>query len=894
MITNKIIIIDLIHIRKRRVRCLPNDVLEHELVIFKLRIYCTSFPPISLFSVILKVVATLIRQSKQTESLIEVKKLFLSDMTLLCNSNRENRRTVLQMSVWQEWLIAMAYIHPKNTEEQKISDMVYSLFRMLLHHAIKHEYGGWRVWVDTLAIVHSKVSYEEFKLQFAQMYEHYERQRTDNITDPALRQARPISTISGWEREEQQQQQHHQHHQHQQQQQLEHTHMHHQQQRHAALPAATIQEVPVKDEESVGSLEDVPPVEEEVEESEDVESTPQELNAPGDVNEPANCVCTSEENAVEEELTKEAVQSEELTKSKISNISDVYNEHIKSEVIVTSIVESPAMAVTCNGSASCSSTGASASSTPAKSNTSGGQDALSQTLNLKSEDLEEIELATAKMAAGTTADDELVQQVLHNSEKALQDCKIAADEMQEASSVLKDEEIELAVNEVVQGVLKNEKKQTTKELSTEQSHTTPQKTDEDNVSLLNTKNLLNNNAEELKTTTKTNNNNTNDINEAIANSESNENANNSVADLLTQASDIIKTQQKTEDNKTDENTLNNNNTNTAEPKNDEHKTSKLAIVVAKEHEHELMDVSSSLSTTVETTEEISSLSPETTVSSASITEENLLGLTESSTVDNENIIAEAMVKDIVDKLIDQAVDASVAEDRARKETNNNEIVEKAKNDVSEEAVSEAAKRIVKDVLTAALDQVETEATAAQTVTRTEEANEPEVEATEENVTDIVQTVVNDLLEQTVNAVEETIEPTVAAVVSTDELIAEIAEPLALPATVELPVEKPLAAIPLRVAKEVDSTTQTTPKNEPNDGAVGLLDIEAVEELVEHTEEETQSTHEELQDDMAQVDDRQTKHTTASTQVENNHFGKCQPPLVFCEVSFLLQKLRQMK
>lgn len=109
---------------------------------------------------ILKVVATLVRQSKQTEQLLDVKKLFLSDMTLLCNNNRENRRTVLQMSVWQEWLIAMAYIHPKNTEEQKISDMVYSLFRMLLHHAIKHEYGGWRVWVDTLAIVHSKVSFD--------------------------------------------------------------------------------------------------------------------------------------------------------------------------------------------------------------------------------------------------------------------------------------------------------------------------------------------------------------------------------------------------------------------------------------------------------------------------------------------------------------------------------------------------------------------------------------------------------------------------------------------------------------------------------------------------------------------------------------------------------------
>jgi hypothetical protein len=35
---------------------------------------------------------------------------------------------------------------------------------MLLHHAIKHEYGGWRVWVDTLAIVHSKVREDIFVL----------------------------------------------------------------------------------------------------------------------------------------------------------------------------------------------------------------------------------------------------------------------------------------------------------------------------------------------------------------------------------------------------------------------------------------------------------------------------------------------------------------------------------------------------------------------------------------------------------------------------------------------------------------------------------------------------------------------------------------------------------
>ncbi|CAG0917437.1 unnamed protein product [Notodromas monacha] len=148
---------------------------------------------------ILKVVATLIRRSKETSSLLEVKRLFLSDMTMLCNSNRDNRRTVLQMSVWQEWLIAMAYIHPKNDEQRKISDMVYSLFRMLLHHALKYEYGGWRVWVDTLAIVHAKVAQEEFKLQYTEMYRMYESRRADNITDPAVRQKRPISTICGWE-----------------------------------------------------------------------------------------------------------------------------------------------------------------------------------------------------------------------------------------------------------------------------------------------------------------------------------------------------------------------------------------------------------------------------------------------------------------------------------------------------------------------------------------------------------------------------------------------------------------------------------------------------------------------------------------------------------------------
>lgn len=69
------------------------------------------------------------------------------------------------MSVWQEWLISLAYVHPENEQETEISGLVYRLFGVLLHHAIRLEYGGWRVWVDTLAIAHSKVSWEQFRRQ---------------------------------------------------------------------------------------------------------------------------------------------------------------------------------------------------------------------------------------------------------------------------------------------------------------------------------------------------------------------------------------------------------------------------------------------------------------------------------------------------------------------------------------------------------------------------------------------------------------------------------------------------------------------------------------------------------------------------------------------------------
>lgn len=55
-------------------------------------------------------------------------------------------------------MLSLCYFHPKNADEQKITEMVYTIFRILLYHAVKYEWGGWRVWVDTLAITHSKVS----------------------------------------------------------------------------------------------------------------------------------------------------------------------------------------------------------------------------------------------------------------------------------------------------------------------------------------------------------------------------------------------------------------------------------------------------------------------------------------------------------------------------------------------------------------------------------------------------------------------------------------------------------------------------------------------------------------------------------------------------------------
>ncbi|XP_062414153.1 neurobeachin a isoform X1 [Pungitius pungitius] len=143
---------------------------------------------------ILKVVATLLKSSSPSAELMEVRRLFLSDMIKLFSNSRENRRCLLQCSVWQDWMFSLGYINPKNPEEQKITEMVYNIFRILLYHAIKYEWGGWRVWVDTLSIAHSKVTYEAHKEYLAKMYEEYQRQEEENMKKG---KKGCVSTISG-------------------------------------------------------------------------------------------------------------------------------------------------------------------------------------------------------------------------------------------------------------------------------------------------------------------------------------------------------------------------------------------------------------------------------------------------------------------------------------------------------------------------------------------------------------------------------------------------------------------------------------------------------------------------------------------------------------------------
>ncbi|XP_026159212.1 lipopolysaccharide-responsive and beige-like anchor protein isoform X3 [Mastacembelus armatus] len=141
---------------------------------------------------ILKVIAALLKNSPPSTECMEVRRVFLSDMIILFSNSRENRRSLLQCSVWQEWMLSLCFINPQNNEEQKITEMVYAIFRILLYHAIKYEWGGWRVWVDTLSITHSKVTFEQHKESLSRMFRQYQQQESA----ASVSTVRTISAVS--------------------------------------------------------------------------------------------------------------------------------------------------------------------------------------------------------------------------------------------------------------------------------------------------------------------------------------------------------------------------------------------------------------------------------------------------------------------------------------------------------------------------------------------------------------------------------------------------------------------------------------------------------------------------------------------------------------------------
>jgi hypothetical protein len=147
---------------------------------------------------VLKVITALIKNSPpKSPQTVRIKKQFLNDLIGLCVASRENRRTLLQMSVWQEFLIGMAHVYPVDTDEIEITDLVFKAFKILLHHAVKFEYGGWRVWIDTLSILHSRVSKEEYQLKMSKLYEDYEKNKDSAAATMMAEQAVDVSNGGG-------------------------------------------------------------------------------------------------------------------------------------------------------------------------------------------------------------------------------------------------------------------------------------------------------------------------------------------------------------------------------------------------------------------------------------------------------------------------------------------------------------------------------------------------------------------------------------------------------------------------------------------------------------------------------------------------------------------------
>lgn len=244
------------------------------------------------------------------------------------------------------------------------------------------------------------------------MYEHYERNRADNLTDPALRRERPISTISGWDRERG---------------------------ADAKTDEAASDEAAVS--AALKAIDDTTHSNGQADTPERALANKGEQIDDADVDvEPVTAVGDGDENS---STAADGGADKAKPLSSISNISQVYNEQLSGQTA----------AAACNGDVARpedeSADGAAAAEQPNEPAGTTGADALRQALEIDGYD--------DSVEDNKEIVDEIVKEILAKSESALDDCKRELDEShlsqpETTSPVIKDEEIEQAVNEVVKGV----------------------------------------------------------------------------------------------------------------------------------------------------------------------------------------------------------------------------------------------------------------------------------------------------------------------------------------------------------------------------------------------------------------------------------------------------------
>ena len=83
-------------------------------------------------------------------------------------------RVLISQNGWQRWMVGlMIHWTDCGSEGQHVSDIAYSLFQTLLHHALQWEQDGWLVWVETLSILHAYQSDGQGKLTLDSFMKEY-------------------------------------------------------------------------------------------------------------------------------------------------------------------------------------------------------------------------------------------------------------------------------------------------------------------------------------------------------------------------------------------------------------------------------------------------------------------------------------------------------------------------------------------------------------------------------------------------------------------------------------------------------------------------------------------------------------------------------------------------